>query len=56
MRKLEPHKTEVVEIKIDNYNKLYISGGLDSQLKVQRLTESQDKEEPLSNMNDRLTN
>lgn len=27
MRKLEAHKTEVVEIKIDNYNKLYISGG-----------------------------
>ena len=30
------------EMFTDNYNKLYISGGLDYQVKVQRLAETQD--------------
>lgn len=47
VRKLDSHLSEVAEIKVDNFNKLFVTGGLDSQIKIQRVCETQEnKHEP----------
>ena len=44
LMKIQSHTLEVVDVKIDNYNKLIVSGGADSQIIIQKEIVKEEKE------------